>query len=142
MLNGFPVSNWCNDLPFRYEESQKKATYHQAYSDGMCTMFVSFGVELTRREGSMAASYCLPGDVKYLSIAQEFGLLLRRDAGARDTDPLDALIKLLEADFPATPSDPHAPTRAGCSGSPGTSTRTLKMLPQFSLGPPREPVTM
>ena len=100
VLNGFLVSNWCNDLPFRDEESQKKATYHQAYSDGMCTMFVSFGVELTRREGSMAASYCLPNDVKYLSIAQEFGLLLRRDAGARDTDPLDALIKLLESRFP------------------------------------------
>jgi hypothetical protein len=100
VLNGFLLSGWCNDLPFRDEESQQRATYYQAYSDGMCTMFVAFGVELTRREGNLQAGYCLPGDVKYLSIAQEFGLLLRRDAGARETDPLDALIKLLESRFP------------------------------------------
>ena len=75
VLNGFLVSGWCNDLPFRDEEAQQRATYYQAYSDGMCTMFVAFGVELTRREGTLSAGYCLPADVKYVSIAQELSLI-------------------------------------------------------------------
>ena len=33
-------------------------------------------------------------------------------------------------------------TRATGSAKPATSTRLRKMLPQFSCGPPREPVTM
>ena len=36
----------------------------------------------------------------------------------------------------------QAATRAGGSARPATSTRQRKMLPQFSDGPPREPVTM
>jgi hypothetical protein len=102
VLNSFLLSGWCNDLPFRDEDAQQKATYYQAYSDGMCTMFVAIGIELTRNDGSLAANYCLPNDVKYLSIAQEFGLLLRRDQAARETDPLDALINLLEARYPCS----------------------------------------
>ena len=103
VLNGFLLSGWCNDLPFRDEEGQQRATYYQAYSDGMCTMFVAFAVELTRNDGSLAANYCLPGNAKYLSIAQEFGLLLRRDHDARERDPLDALITSHRRDiwFPA-----------------------------------------
>lgn len=100
VLNGFLLSGWCNDLPFRDEEGQQRATYYQAYSDGMCTMFVSFGLELTRSDGSLPAHYCLPDDVKYTDVAQEFGLYLRRNPTARESDPLDALITLLEAEYP------------------------------------------
>ena len=100
VLTGFLLSGWCNDLPFRDEEAQQRATYYQAYSDGMCMMFVSFAVELTRNEGSVAANYCLPQGTKYLAIAQDFALHLRRDHDARQRDPLDALVAMLETRYP------------------------------------------
>ena len=100
VLSGFLLSGWCNDLPFRDEDAQQRATYYQAYSDGMCMMFVSFGIELTRSEGAVAANYCLPYGVKYLTIAQEFATHLRRNREARERDPLDALISLLEVRYP------------------------------------------
>jgi hypothetical protein len=99
VLNGFLLSGWCTDLPFRDEDAQLRANYHQAYSDGMCTMFVTFGLEISRG-GSVAANYCLPNDVSYLAIAQDFALLLRRSSEAREADPLDVLINLLEVKFP------------------------------------------
>jgi len=100
VLTGYLLSGWCNDLPFRDEDAQQRATYYQAYSDGMCTMFVSFAIELTLNEGTVAANYCLPQGMKYLTIAQDFALHLRRNREARDRDPLDALVSMLEAKFP------------------------------------------
>jgi hypothetical protein len=100
VLNGFILSGWCNGLPFRDEEAQLRANYNQAYSDGLCTMFVTFGIEISRAEGTIAANYCLPDDVKYLTIAQDFALLLRRSREAREADPLDVLINLMEVRYP------------------------------------------
>ena len=100
VLNGFLLSGWCNDLPFRDEDAQQRANYIQAYSDGMCTMFVTFGIELTRNDGSAAANYCLPNNVKYVTIAQDFAILLRRNREARESDPLDALINMMEIQYP------------------------------------------
>lgn len=100
VLTGFLLSGWCNDLPFRDEDAQQRATYYQAYSDGMCTMFVSFALELTLNEGTVAANYCLPPGTKYLAIAQDFALHLRRNHEARERDPLDALVAMLEVRYP------------------------------------------
>jgi hypothetical protein len=99
VLNGSLLSGWCTDLPFRDEDAQLRANYHQAYSDGLCTMFVTFGIEISR-DGSLAANYCLPSDVRYLAIAQDFALLLRRSPEAREADPLDVLINLMEVKYP------------------------------------------
>jgi hypothetical protein len=38
--------------------------------------------------------------VKYLTIAQDFALLLRRSREAREADPLDVLINLMEVRYP------------------------------------------
>jgi hypothetical protein len=100
VLNGFLLSGWCNDLPFRDEEAQLRANYYQAYSDGLCMMFVTFGLEMTRREGGAPANYCLPSNVKYGTVAQEFAILLRRSSEARESDPLDALIGMMESKYP------------------------------------------
>ena len=100
VLTGYLLSGWCHDLPFRDEDAQQRATYYQAYSDGMCMMFVSFAVELTLSEGAVAANYCLPQGMKYLTVAQDFGLHLRRNREARERDPLDALISMLETRYP------------------------------------------
>ena len=100
VLTGYLLSGWCNDLPFRDEDAQQRATYYQAYSDGMCMMFVSFAIELTLNEGTVAANYCLPQGLKYLTIAQDFALHLRRSHEARQRDPLDALVSMLEARYP------------------------------------------
>ena len=40
VLNASLLSGWCTDLPFRDEDAQLRANYYQAYSDGLCTMFV------------------------------------------------------------------------------------------------------
>lgn len=100
ILSGSLLSGWCNDLPFRDEEAQQRANYYQAYSDGLCTMFVTFGIEISRGEGAVSANYCLPNDVKYLTIAQDFATLLRRNREAREGDPLDALINFMEVKYP------------------------------------------
>jgi hypothetical protein len=100
VLNSSLLSGWCTDLPFRDEDAQLRANYYQAYSDGLCTMFVTFGIEISRADGSVAAHYCLPSDVKYLTIARDFALLLRRSPEAREADPLDVLINLMEVKYP------------------------------------------
>ena len=100
VLNGYLLSGWCNDLPFRDEDSQLRANYYQAYSDGLCTMFVTFGIEISRGEGAVSANYCLPSDVKYLTVAQDFATHLRRNKEAREADPLDVLINLMEVKYP------------------------------------------
>lgn len=100
VLNSYLLSGWCTDLPFRDEEAQLRANYYQAYSDGLCTMFVTFGIEISRGDGSVPAHYCLPSDVKYLTIARDFALLLRRSPEAREADPLDVLINLMEVKYP------------------------------------------
>jgi hypothetical protein len=100
VLNGYLLSGWCNDLPFRDEEAQLRANYNQAYSDGMCTMFVTFGLEITRREGDIPANYCLPNDVAYSTVAHDFAILLRRSREARESDPLDALINMVKSQYP------------------------------------------
>ena len=100
VLNSSLLSGWCTDLPFRDEDAQLRASYYQAYSDGLCTMFVTFGIEISRGDGAVAANYCLPNNVKYLTIAQDFALLLRRSPEAREADPLEVLINLMEVRYP------------------------------------------
>jgi hypothetical protein len=100
LLNSYLLSGWCTDLPFRDEDAQLRANYYQAYSDGLCTMFVTFGIDISRGDGAVAANYCLPSDVKYLTIAQDFALLLRRSPEAREADPLEVLINLMEVKYP------------------------------------------
>ena len=100
LLNSQTLSGLCVDLPFRDENAQKTADYYQAYNDGMCVMFVTFGIEITRDAGSVAANYCLPSDVGFVTIAHDFATLLRRSREARHTDPLDVLINMMEVRYP------------------------------------------
>jgi hypothetical protein len=100
VLNSQTLSGLCVGLPHRDENAQQAADYYQAYNDGMCMMFVTFGIEVTRGEGSVAANYCLPADVKYGAIAHDFAILLRRNREARETDPLDVLINMMEVKYP------------------------------------------
>ena len=102
VLNGYLLSGWCNDLPFRDEDSQLRANYYQAYSDGLCTMFVTFGIEISRADGAVAANYCLPSNVNYLTIAQDFASLLRKNREAREADPFDVLINMMEVKYPCS----------------------------------------
>ena len=100
VLNGYLLSGWCNDLPFRDEDAQLRANYYQAYSDGLCTMFVTFGIDISRGDGVVAANYCLPSNVQYVTVANDFAMLLRRNREARDADPFDVLINMLEVKYP------------------------------------------
>ena len=100
VLNSQTLSGLCVGLPQRDESAQQTADYYQAYNDGMCMMFVTFGIEVTRGDGNIAANYCLPSDVKYATIARDFATLLRRNREARETDPLDVLINMMEVNFP------------------------------------------
>ncbi len=100
LLDSQVLSGLCIDLPFRDDDAQKAADYYQAYNDGMCVMFVTFGIEITRGDGSVAANYCLPSDVRYVTIAHDFATLLRRNREARQTDPLDVLINMMEVRYP------------------------------------------
>ena len=100
VLNSQTLSGLCVGLPYRDENAQQAADYYQAYNDGMCMMFVTFGIEVTRGDGNIAANYCLPTDVKYGTIAHDFAMLLRRNSEARETDPLDVLINMMEVKYP------------------------------------------
>ena len=100
LLDSQILSGLCIGLPHRDEQAQQAANYYQAYNDGMCVMFVTFGIEITRGEGSVAANYCLPSDVKHVTVAHDFATLLRRNREARDIDPLDVLINMMEVKYP------------------------------------------